>query len=212
MSSPFPRFDDVIDDGLPLTRAQRRDRTARALAASGRTRSRDRRRQLIDYVIRINMEVSRSVASRYFNRGIDEDDLVQVANAALTRAAHAFDPSRQEDFLSYAVPTMRGELRKHFRDRGWSVRPPRRIQDLQAQVVRAQGELHQQLGVAPTYADIADHLDESLDDVREAMSAARCRRTWRRHPGRLVCRRGLPHRGGRGASRPGTGRARSQGA
>ena len=111
-----------------LTRRQRRERTARALEASGETRSASRREELLDYVVRINMGVARSVASRYLNRGIEEDDLVQVAYAALTRAARDFDPGRHEDFLSYAVPTIRGELKKHFRDLGWTVRPPRRIQ------------------------------------------------------------------------------------
>ena len=95
------------------------------------------------------MGVARSVASRYLNRGIEEDDLVQVAYAALTRAARDFDPSRHEDFLSYAVPTIRGELKKHFRDLGWTVRPPRRIQETQSRITRAEGELIQELGRSP---------------------------------------------------------------
>ena len=94
------------DPAQPLTRAQRRERTARALDASGTTRSDTRREELLDYVVRINMGVARSVASRYLNRGIEEDDLIQVAYAALTRAARDFDPNRHEDFLSYAVPTI----------------------------------------------------------------------------------------------------------
>ncbi len=84
------------------------------------------------------MEVARSVASRYFERGIEDDDLVQVAYAALTRAARDFDPGRHKDFLSYAVPTIRGELKKHFRDLGWAVRPPRRIQETQSRITRAE--------------------------------------------------------------------------
>jgi RNA polymerase sigma-B factor len=157
-----------------LTRKQRHDRTARALAATATTRSPRRRQQLEDYVIQINMSVARSVASRYFERGIEQDDLLQVAYAALTRAVRDFDPDRQQDFLTYAVPTIRGELKKHFRDRGWTVRPPRRIQELQGSINRAQGELAQRLGRSPRPAEVAEELDADLGDVLEAMSADGC--------------------------------------
>jgi len=157
-----------------LSRRQRRERTARALEASGTTRSETRREELLDYVVRINMGVARSVASRYLNRGIEEDDLVQVAYAALTRAARDFDPSRHEDFLSYAVPTIRGELKKHFRDLGWTVRPPRRIQETQARITRAEGELVQLYGRSPRPSEIAEHLGIEIDDVVDAMSADGC--------------------------------------
>jgi RNA polymerase sigma-B factor len=157
-----------------LTRKQRHDRTARALAATATNRSPRRRQQLEDYVIQINMSVARSVASRYFERGIEQDDLLQVAYAALTRAVRDFDPDRQQDFLTYAVPTIRGELKKHFRDRGWTVRPPRRIQELQGSINRAQGELAQRLGRSPRPAEVAEELDADLGDVLEAMSADGC--------------------------------------
>ena len=157
-----------------LSRRQRRDRTARALMASGATRSDRRRQELLDYVVRINMGVAKSVASRYVNRGIEEDDLVQVAYAALTRAARDFDPSRHEDFLSYAVPTIRGELKKHFRDHGWTVRPPRRVQETQARITRAEGELVQHYGRPPTPEETAEHLGAEVPDVLEAMSADGC--------------------------------------
>jgi RNA polymerase sigma-B factor len=165
----------VVDPAaLKLTRQQRRARTARALAAAAVTRSSRRRDQLEDYVIRLNMDVARSVASRYFERGIEQEDLLQVAYVALTRAARDFDPDRQQDFLSYAVPTIRGEIKKHFRDRGWTVRPPRRIQELQGGIQRAQGELSQRLGRSPRPSEIAKALDADLDDVVEAMSADGC--------------------------------------
>jgi RNA polymerase sigma-B factor len=165
----------VVDpSALTLTRQQRRERTARALAAAAVTRSSNRRDQLEDYVIRLNMDVARSVASRYFERGIEQEDLLQVAYVALTRAARDFDPTRHHDFLSYAVPTIRGEIKKHFRDRGWSVRPPRRIQELQGSIQRAQGELAQRLGRSPRPSEIAEDLDVDPDDVLEAMSADGC--------------------------------------
>ena len=165
----------VVAPSAPqLTRQQRRERTARALAAAAVTRSSHRRDQLEDYVIRLNMDVARSVASRYFERGIEQEDLLQVAYAALIRAARDFDPNRQQDFLSYAVPTIRGEIKKHFRDRGWTVRPPRRIQELQNGIQRAQGALTQRLGRSPRPSEIAGALDADPDDVVEAMSADGC--------------------------------------
>ena len=163
---PSPRRD--------LTRQQRRDRTARALATAAASQSSRRRRELLDYVVRLNMEVARSVASRYFRRGIEEDDLVQVAYTALTRATRDFDPSRLHDFLSYAVPTIRGELKRHFRDHGWTVRPPRLIQETQARITAAEGELVQLLGSSPRPPEIADHLGIEVADVVDAMSADGC--------------------------------------
>ncbi len=120
------------------------------------------------------MEVARSVASRYFRRGIEEDDLVQVAYTALTRATRDFDPSRLHDFLSYAVPTIRGELKRHFRDHGWTVRPHRLIQETQARVTAAEGELVQLLGSSPRPPEIADYLGIEVADVVDTMSADGC--------------------------------------
>jgi RNA polymerase sigma-B factor len=156
------------------TRQQRREWTTRAFAAAAKARSTKKREQLEDYVIQLNMDVARSVASRYFERGIEQEDLLQVAYTALTRAARDFDPNRHDDFLSYAVPTIRGEIKKHFRDRGWTVRPPRRIQELQGRIQRAQGDLAQRLGQSPRPSEIAEELDADLRDVVEAMSADGC--------------------------------------
>jgi RNA polymerase sigma-B factor len=157
-----------------MSRRQRRDRTARALSAVAETSSERRRQELLDYVVRINMGVARTVAGRYFHRGIDEDDLVQVAYMALTRAARDFDAGRHQDFLSYAVPTIRGELKKHFRDQGWMVRPPRRVQEAQARITRAEGTLSQELGRPVRPSELAAHLDLDLDDVIEALAADGC--------------------------------------
>lgn len=157
-----------------LTAAERRERTARALSEAGRTRSKRRREQLIQHVVCLNMGVARSVAGRYRNRGVDLEDLQQVAYAALTRAARNFDPGRDHDFVSYAVPSIRGELKKHFRDHAWTVRPPRRVQELQAAVVRAEGDLVQQSGRSPRPSELAAHIGADVDDVIEAMSADGC--------------------------------------
>jgi RNA polymerase sigma-70 factor (sigma-B/F/G subfamily) len=131
-------------------------------------------RSLTDQLIETNAGVARSMAGRYRNRGIDLDDLEQVALLGLTKAAQRFDPSAGHDFLSYAVPTIRGELRRHFRDAGWMVRPPRRVQDLQARIARAQDELEPHLGRSPRPSEVASHLGVELDDVVEALAADGC--------------------------------------
>ena len=129
---------------------------------------------LIDELIETNVGVARSMASRYRNRGIDLDDLEQVALLGLTKAAQRFDPRAGHDFLSYAVPTIRGELRRHFRDAGWMVRPPRRVQDLQSRISRAQDELEAGLGRSPRPSEVALHLGVGLEDVVEALTADGC--------------------------------------
>jgi RNA polymerase sigma-B factor len=130
--------------------------------------------ELTRQLIETNVAVARSMASRYRNRGIDLDDLEQVALLGLTKAAQRFDPSAGHDFLSFAVPTVRGELRRHFRDSGWMIRPPRRVQDLQSRIAAAQDELESQLGRSPRPSEVAAHLDEDLEDVVEALAADGC--------------------------------------
>ncbi|RYP79555.1 sigma-70 family RNA polymerase sigma factor, partial [Nocardioides guangzhouensis] len=107
------------------------------------------RQRLLDEVVLLNADVAESVASRYRGRGIPTDDLRQVAYEGLVKAVHRFDPARRHDFLSFAVPTIRGEVQRYFRDQGWTVRPPRRIQDLQWRLHRAIEELSQDLGREP---------------------------------------------------------------
>jgi RNA polymerase sigma-B factor len=114
------------------------------------------------------------MATRYRNRGIELEDLQQVALLGLTKAAHRFDPDLGHDFLSFAVPTIRGELRRHFRDLGWVVRPPRRVQELQSRISSAQAQLEQALGRSPRPSEVASHLEVDLDHVVEALAADGC--------------------------------------
>lgn len=130
--------------------------------------------ELTRQLIETNAAVARSMASRYRNRGIDLDDLEQVALLGLTKAAQRFDPAAGHDFLSFAVPTIRGELRRHFRDFGWMVRPPRRVQDMQTRISGAQEELESKLGRSPRASEIAAHLGEDTSDVVEALAADGC--------------------------------------
>jgi RNA polymerase sigma-B factor len=154
-------------------RAQRATGTADLLArAAGRTGA--RRARLVAEVVELNMGVAQAIASRYRRRGVPDDDLQQVAYLALTKAARRFDPDAGHDFLSFAVPTIRGELRRYFRDSGWMVRPPRKVQELQGRLFAAQAEMSMVLGRSPSPREVAAHLDEPLEDVEEALAADGC--------------------------------------
>ncbi|WP_459981611.1 sigma-70 family RNA polymerase sigma factor [Nocardioides sp. AN3] len=132
------------------------------------------REDLIEQVILMNTGVARSIARRYVGRGIPLEDLEQVAYLALVRAARKFDGDKADDFLTYAVPTIRGEIKRHFRDLGWTVRPPRRIQELQTGVLRMRETLRDDSGRVPTPAEIATKLGVDESDVVEALTAEGC--------------------------------------
>ena len=112
-----------------------------------------------------------SIARRYAYTSEPLDDLLQVARLGLVKAVDRFDPARGVAFSSYAVPTITGELRRHFRDRTWMVRPPRDVQELRQRVQSTREVLFQQLGRYPTASDVADELGCSDEDVVEAIAA-----------------------------------------
>jgi RNA polymerase sigma-B factor len=120
--------------------------------------------------VELNMEIARSIARRYFRRGISEEDVLQAAYVGLVKAVRGFDPERGREFVQYAVPTISGEVKRYFRDHGWSVRPARRVQELQPRIARATEELVQRLGRSPTPREVADQLGVDLDLITEALS------------------------------------------
>ena len=154
----------------PGPRAKQTVRLLRLAASSAEPR----RSQLQDEVVRLHLAVSRGVAYRYSGRGEPLDDLEQVAALGLVKAVRNFDPSRGSDFYSYAIPTIRGEVKRHFRDHAWMVRPPRRIQVIQPRIVAAIDLLGSRQTTMPTPAEVADHLGEDTDDVVEAMTSNGC--------------------------------------
>ena len=164
---------DTPADRRVRERADRAERTQEILDDIDGT-SGSQRQHLIDRLIEANMPVAESVAARYRRRGIPDDDLRQVAYVALVRVAHSFDPGRGHDFLSYAVPSIRGEIRRYFRDQGWMVRPPRGIQEMQARIAATESELATTLGHPPSAREIAGALAEPLARVEEAMAANGC--------------------------------------
>lgn len=162
------------DGDRGVSRAERSVRTAALLDRAASCRDETERDELLNQVILLNRGVAEAVASRYQGRGISRDDLRQVAYEGLTKAVRRFDPETRNDLLTFAVPTIRGELLRHFRDHGWSVRPPRRVQELQWRVNQTIDELEQQLGREPTDAEIKQSLGISDDDYREAIEAFGC--------------------------------------
>lgn len=112
------------------------------------------------------------LARRFANRGEPIDDLRQVASVGLVKAVERFDPDRGIAFTSFAVPTITGEIKRHFRDRTWSVRVPRNLQELTLEIERARTDLGQQLGRSPTVSEIAAHLDVTDEAVLEGIEAA----------------------------------------
>jgi RNA polymerase sigma-B factor len=154
--------------------ADRSTRTRELFSLARSTDSEDERQQLLDAVIVMHLDLAHAEAARYRSRGVPLDDLRQVAALALTKATRGYDVTTGHDFLSYAVPTIRGELRKHFRDHGWMIRPPRRIQELQARINAAEAELAYHLGRSPQPAEIAEHLDEGTEAVIEALASDGC--------------------------------------
>ncbi|HSO95126.1 MAG TPA: SigB/SigF/SigG family RNA polymerase sigma factor [Acidimicrobiia bacterium] len=111
-------------------------------------------------------------ARRFVYRGEPFDDLRQVALVGLLKAVERFDPDRGVRFTSFATPTIVGELKRHFRDRGWAVRVPRRLQELHLQIGRLVGSLSQELGRPPTTAELAERASVSEEEVLESMEAA----------------------------------------
>ncbi|MEU8239858.1 RNA polymerase sigma factor SigF [Actinoplanes missouriensis] len=131
------------------------------------------RAALRDRAIEAWLPLARHLAHRYSGRGEPTDDLIQTATVGLIKAVDKFDPERGVDFAGYAIPTIIGEIKRHFRDRTWSVRVPRRLQELRLAITEANSTLTHTLGRSPTVPDIAGHLGISEEDVLEGLEGAR---------------------------------------
>jgi RNA polymerase sigma-B factor len=157
-----------------LTRTERAEQTDRLLRAAARTDDADEAERLRARVVLINRGVADAVARRYRHRGVAHDDLVQVAYEGLIKAVARFDPALRNDLLTFAVPTIRGEVQRYFRDQGWMVRPTRRVQEVQGRAHAAARELQQTHGREPSEGEVADELGVSVAEYREAMAAQGC--------------------------------------
>src|ERR687886_2246986 len=128
-------------------------------------------KELRDEIVASQVGLAEYLARRFKNRGEPIEDLIQVALLGLLKAVERFDPGRGLEFSTFATPTIVGELKRHFRDKGWAVRVPRRVQELHLRMGTVVNNLSQELGRSPTIPEIAHRAEVSVDEVLEAMEA-----------------------------------------
>ncbi|MBW3537582.1 MAG: SigB/SigF/SigG family RNA polymerase sigma factor [Actinobacteria bacterium] len=127
-------------------------------------------------LIEAHMGLAEYLARRFGNRGEPLDDLIQVASIGLVKAVDRFDPERAVEFSTYATHTIVGELKRHFRDKGWAVRAPRRMQELYLRIGKIVSTASQELGRSPTVAEIAKEAEVTEEEVLEALEAGQAYR------------------------------------
>lgn len=159
MASPAPVKSDQA--------TQRREEVRRCLIAFHQSRD----PAALDYLVCAHQGLAYSLAGRFAQRGEEIEDLHQVALLGLLKAIERYDPDRGVELTTFATATILGELKRHLRDRGWWVRPPRRVHDLYISAQQAMDELTQSLGRSPTVKELAAHLGVSLEEVVEAIDA-----------------------------------------
>ena len=141
------------------------------------TYARDREPALRDELVAAHLGLAEYLARRFANRGESLDDLVQVASLGLLKALDRFDPERGVEFSTYATHTIVGELKRHFRDKGWSIRAPRRMQELYLRLGKVVASMGQELGRSPTIAEMAMEVKVSEEEVLEALEAGQAYRS-----------------------------------
>ncbi|RMI43994.1 RNA polymerase sigma factor SigF [Streptomyces triticirhizae] len=184
----IPGQSDPVDPVAPASRPERAEpQPRRRVAPDPQDRSAARglfvelrnlpegsaeRAELRDTLVRMHLPLVEHLARRFRNRGEPLDDLTQVATIGLIKSVDRFDPERGVEFSTYATPTVVGEIKRHFRDKGWAVRVPRRLQELRLSLSQATAELSQQHGRAPTVHELAQRLNISEEDVLEGLESA----------------------------------------
>jgi RNA polymerase sigma-B factor len=151
----------------------RPNETREQFAAFAATRDERLRAELVE----AHIGLAHQLARRFTNRGESYDDLVQVASLALVKSVDRFDPDRGVEFSTFATRTVIGELKRHFRDRGWAIRAPRRIQELYLELGHIIDSLSQELGRPPTVSEMAAATGASEESVLEALEAGQSYRT-----------------------------------
>ncbi|WP_424211839.1 RNA polymerase sigma factor SigF [Streptomyces sp. BI20] len=161
--------------GVPSQGGEGRDRNgARALFIELRElpEGSPARAELRNRLVRMHLPLVEHLARRFRNRGEPLDDLTQVATIGLIKSVDRFDPDRGVEFSTYATPTVVGEIKRHFRDKGWAVRVPRRLQELRLALTTATAELSQTHGRSPTVHELAERLGISEEEVLEGLESA----------------------------------------
>ncbi len=135
--------------------------------------SQNKDKEIRDKLIEKHLYIAEILSKKYANRGIEYDDIYQVACIGLIYAIDRYDVDKGYEFSSFATPTIIGEIKKYFRDKGWTIRVPRRIQELSKKINNAKVYLSQQLQRSPTVEDIANYLKCSEEEILEAMEASK---------------------------------------
>jgi len=129
------------------------------------------RREARDGLISLHLPLVEHCARRFRNRGEPHEDLVQVGTIGLLKAVDRFDAERGVEFSTYATPTVIGEIKRHFRDKGWAIRVPRRLQELRLQIGTVSSELTQLLGRSPTPRELADRIGCTVEEIVEGLES-----------------------------------------
>ena len=178
-----PAGEEVDPDVLAATQAVASARSERIAADRAHARSMfvelitlpegdPRRARLRDQLVEIHLPLVEYLARRFRNRGEPLDDLIQVATIGLIKSVDRFDLERGVEFSTYATPTIVGEIKRHFRDKGWAIRVPRRLQELKLNLTKATSELLQKNGRSPTVAELAEFLQLTEEEILEGLESA----------------------------------------
>ena len=168
--------DEVVP--VPLTLRQERTAADRARAREMFLRLGElpadapERTRLREQLVEAHLPLVEYLARRFRNRGEPLDDLIQVATIGLIKSVDRFDLERGVEFSTYATPTIVGEIKRHFRDKGWAIRVPRRLQELKLSLTKATSELSQKNGRSPTVAELAGHLGMTEEEILEGLESA----------------------------------------
>ena len=178
MSGPTPlRTHDTAAAVVGHGSVDRNHQRAEALLAEvERCSDAERRADLRREAVLLTLDLADAVARHFRGRGTDYEDLVQVGRVALLKAAHGYRCGYGSSFAAYAVPTIAGEIKRHFRDHAWMVRPPRRLQELRAELIREEDRMRQTLLRDPTQAELARTLGLPCSEVRDAYQCSRAYR------------------------------------
>ncbi|WP_329474600.1 SigB/SigF/SigG family RNA polymerase sigma factor [Kribbella sp. NBC_01484] len=158
----------------PADRAAREAATRELMERRATCTDEAERQRLLEEVVELNLEMARGIARRFRGRGAEADDLEQVAYLGLVKAAHHYRLDADTPFIGFAIPTIRGEVKRYFRDCAWTVRIPRRLQEMQGTIATKLPELEQELNREPTPSEIAEHLEVDVTEVEQALAAKGC--------------------------------------
>jgi RNA polymerase sigma-B factor len=160
----------------PSSLSAREHQTEQLLSRLSRSHNSSQQARITGKIVELNLGVCDALANRYVHRGVERDDLVQVARLALIGAVQRFRFEAERPFLSFAVPTITGEIKRYFRDHSWMVRPPRSLQERRSKLTEVRRMLEQELGRPPRIDELAAATHHSKAEVAECLYAAASQR------------------------------------